>query len=205
MTNVRPLIDQYDKRLELTAEPERLRWQQFHDARRSIEHIGDTMYAFVHDRNTWASVHAHCSQQGQTVLTEICIRLKSLVDKLLKETGNIHLSAQECDLKQAELRQNVAVVTFKAIESHHAFRPPEVACAIKPGVKRVDLFAPPTTRIDFFNPGLGHPLPPSGQTHINDGLADPNAEDAAGVVRPHPLVRADLVKDPTNSIPISNM
>ncbi len=205
MTNIRPLIDQFNKRLELTLEPEKQRWRELAESRRRIEHLGDMMRTFIDDQAMWTSVHVHCSQAGQAALAEIRIRSKTLIGKILTETGVLHQCELECEHKQDELRQNAAVVVYRALEGYHAYKPPEVAAAIQPGVRRVDLFAPPMTRIDFHNPGLGSPIPPSGLTHINDGLADPNTEDAAGVVRPHPLVRPDLVKDPTNSIPISNM
>jgi hypothetical protein len=113
--------------------------------------------------------------------------------------------ADECKMKQEELVQNTTIIVLKAVEGFMAYRPPEVTAAARPGARRIDLFAMPTTRVDMFNPGLGEPQPPPGPADINDGYADPNAEDAQGVVRARPLVRPDLVKDPTDSVPISNM
>lgn len=205
MTSVRPIIDQHAN-LELTEEPETLRWEEFSTRLQGTKHIGDTINAYLNDQTVWATLfNLMPPGPGQQMISEMQVRLQGSVSKLLSGLSTLDASAKQCQLKQHELRYNTTKFLYLAIESYLAYRPPEAALATMPGVPRADLFTAPKTRVDLFNQSLGHPQPPGTGSHLNDGLADPNKEDADNVLRARPLLRPDLVTDPTNAIPVSNM
>lgn len=206
MTSVRALIDQFDDTVELSAEPERHRWEAFAATVQALNQRCDVLTNLVENRALWAAAaSAPTAEERAAILAEAQVRLRGQVKMLVDALDALNRLATECQLKQQELRENTSLCMLKAIEGFFAYRPPEVAVAARPGAARVDLFARPTTRVDLFNPGLGEPQPPPGPPDMNDGHADPNVEDRDGVVRARPLVRPDLVKDPTGNIQISNM
>jgi hypothetical protein len=200
MAAVRATIDQIaGDLLELSEDPDRQRWQAFDETHSAVNLRCDALMGILNDRVLWkaASVSPAVAEIHMRMMAELTLMIESL-----KRLG---YAKSVCSLKQAELKANTTIIALKAIEGHLAYRPPEVVVAARPGARIRDLFAMPTTRVDLFNQGLGEVQPPPGPADINDGYADPNAEDMTGVVRPRPLVRPDLVKDPTNSIQISNM
>jgi hypothetical protein len=203
MTSLTPLIGELDSRLELSEEKGVQRWKAHADARHTINDIGDRLSALANDPELWHAAGAcgHC----MAPLSELQVRFLGLIDLLTTSLQTLGNAAKACELAQLELVNNSTILVGKAVEGHLAYRPPEIAVATPLGASRIDIFAPPRTRVDMFNQGLGHVQPPPGPLDINDGYGDPGVEDATGVVRARPLVRPDLVKDPTDSIQISDM
>jgi hypothetical protein len=200
---ISPLISELNDRVELSGGKREARRQVARDTRHAVNENVDHFQALCDDHDLWARAGqcGHCTG----ALAEIQLRFRGLIGAQRSALAAVNASAERNELAEDELVNNTTIMVLRAVEGFFAHRPPEVAAATPLGRPRVDIFAPPKTRVDMFNPALGDVQPPAGSSNVNDGYGDPGVEDATGVVRPRPLVRPDLVKDPTDSIQISDM
>lgn len=199
--NVSPLIGELDSCLELSEDKRTERWQRFSNARYAANESCDRLDFLVTDHRLWPVGCRNCAP----ALAEIQLRLRGLIGQTSAALSEATVAGEACQLSEMELVHNSTILVTRATEGYLAYRPPEVVVATPIGAKRVDIFAEPRTRIDTFNQALGEMQPPPGPPDINDGYGDPCVEDETCVVRARPLVRPDLVKDPTDSIQISDM
>ncbi len=180
--------------LELSEEPRKRRWRDFQVSVQELGHRGDELRQITSNEDMWTFLFAQCLPAGHARLSQLRMDLLAQTTRDHENRRQVGETSRECMYKQEELMQNTSTLVLKAVEGNLAYRPPPFA----------DVAFASQLRIDLFNPGLGAPQPPHGPPDINDGYGDPGVEDAQGIVRPRPLVRPDLIVDPTNIIQTSN-
>ena len=197
MTGLRPLVDKLHT-LELTQEPELARWSTFRRHEQTLGEYLDRLGSAAAGENTFDALYRGLSFQQQQALVAYKQSIEQLLALIMVERQKLHLAADECELKQKELRANTAELTFEVINGYAAYRPPRTVAV----TSRPDRF-----RIDMFNAALGTDEPqhqPPPPTDLAPGYGDSVAEEARGVHRQFPLYRPDLVVDPTSTIPVNN-
>jgi hypothetical protein len=183
MISVSPLISELNDRVELSGDKREARRQAARVSRHAANENLDQFQALCDDRELWkrAGLCGHCTG----ALAEIQLRLRGLVDVQRNALTAVNASAEQNELAEDELVNNTTIMVARSAVGFLAHRPPEVAVATPLGGPRIDIFAPPKARVDMFNPALGAVQP---------------VDDGAGTEQPR-----SLIKDPTDSIQISDM
>lgn len=213
MTYLSPLIGELETRLELSDDARVQRRQTQQAAVRRANEISEELHAIVHDSAQWDPIWDMARQSdaataaAQDLLGKVShlhMSLRSWTVALADALKAVNSATAACQLAEDELINNATILVLRAVEGYLAHRPPEMVMATPLlGKRRIDVFAPPTTRVDLANPALGETSRNPGAT-LADGYGDPGYEDAEGIVRTRPLARTDL-SDPTDAIHISDM